>query len=173
MRRAALPLALAFATALAGCGSTVIQTTRADGRIYVDGQLVGVGAAQIRRFGTPGSSTVEVRTPDGKRGRQTIQRRFTTMTFLGGLFTYAIGFFIFWEYPDNVLVEVAQADKEGGWEDGSAWDRAPDGWGGAPPSADPAAAPAPVAAPVAVPVPAPSAAPAPVNDPWQAPPTQR
>jgi preprotein translocase subunit SecD len=166
MRRAPthVPLALALALTASACGTTTIVASQRDARIYVDGEYVGRGEAEIRKRGGPHSVSVEARTEDGRKGRVDIKRHFTTSTMLFGLVTYGVGLFTMWEYPDSVVVMVdgeAAAKKDGWGDSGDAWSQPPPGWTPTTPAPQPApgAQPAPAPAPTA-PAPAPATAPA-------------
>ena len=71
-RHAALVSAVALA--IAGCGSTQIVTNDRSAQIYVDGEPVGRGEAEITKRGAPDSITVEVRGSDGRRVQTCIAR---------------------------------------------------------------------------------------------------
>ena len=105
-----LAVAIALASAAAtGCGTTTIMTNEPSARIFADGQMLGKGQAELTQRGTPGSTTVIVKTDDGRHAQQVISRKFTGFTFLTGLFTYGICFFACWEYPGSVMVPLAPA----------------------------------------------------------------
>src|SRR5262245_35698815 len=107
MRPAVFATMLLGITAFGGCGSTQIFTTDPSARILVDGKVVGKGHAEITQRGTPGSTTVLVKTNDGREERKMIERRFTAVTLVAGIFTYGICLFACWEYPDTVYVPVS------------------------------------------------------------------
>ena len=101
------PLAFVLLAALAGgCGTTQIIASDSHARIFVNGDLVGKGEAEIRKRGWPSSSRVVVKTADGREGRRTISRGFTLTTFLLGLVTYYACMVACWEYPDSVFVQL-------------------------------------------------------------------
>jgi hypothetical protein len=177
MKAACLILAAALLVATAGCGTARIYTNDPDARIYVDGRMVGKGQGEIRRRGMPGSSTIVVKTADGRRTTKQIRRRFTGTTFVIGLFTYATGFLFAWEYPDEfVAVEqpAASAPATSDWGAGADdWNQPPPGWSPhetAPdPAPDPDPAPVPDPDPDPAPAPVPDPAPVPVTAPAPAP----
>jgi hypothetical protein len=119
-------LAWALAVTLAGCGTTTITTNRRDARIYRDGELIGRGDAEIRQRGLPGATTIEVRTPDGQRVRQRVERSFTGTTVASVLVMSWLGLVAMWEYPDDVT--IALEGNAPSWDvlgGGSAWDAPP------------------------------------------------
>jgi hypothetical protein len=106
MRRALLVLAL-----LAGaCGTTRIVSSDPRARLYVDGELRGRGHAEITRRGGPATFAIEARLPDGRRSVTHVSRRFTSTTFVSGLFTYGIGLLAMWELPSEIAVETPGGD---------------------------------------------------------------
>jgi hypothetical protein len=150
MSRAAVIAAVAAALVLvAGCGTTTIIANDRNARIYVNGVMVGKGTAEVRQRGMPSSSSVVVKTADGRESSTRMKRRFTGTTFVIGLFTYATGWLLAWEYPDAVFVEVEPAEEAPagpGWGDGGggdAWSRPPPGWEPAPESPLPPPPPPP------------------------------
>lgn len=118
----------------AGCGHTRIVATEAHARIYVNGQLVGRGEAEMARTGFPQRSEIEARGASG-RAHRSVRRQFTLTTFVAGMFTYFTGWLWAWQYPEEItLVLPVPATKAGGWdESASAWDQAPTGWQAPPP----------------------------------------
>jgi hypothetical protein len=127
------------------------MTTAKDARIYVDGEAVGVGTAEVRQRGLPVDADVVVETPDGRRARATLERHFTLTTFAIGIVTYGVGFIVGWEYPDSLFVPLEERRDDTGSDWGSAgddvWMRPPAGW--RPPAEAPAEPPddAPAEAP--------------------------
>ena len=65
-------LSLVCVVALLGCAGTQIQSNRSDARIYVDGQFVGEGSADLSHWVLWGTSEVVVEAPDGRVARTTI-----------------------------------------------------------------------------------------------------
>lgn len=127
VRRVLVPLALG-ASVLAGCAHTRIETNDPQARIYVDGELLGRGSAEVDDpMGFPGQMVVEVRTASHKVER-VVEREFTLTTFVVGLFTYCTGWLWAWEYPDTVVVMLPEAQRSSGdaaGERGSSWDEPP------------------------------------------------
>jgi len=101
-------LAVVLTAALSGgaCGTTNIVATDPMARIFVDNQMIGRGHGEITQRGTPGSSTVVVKTDDGRQEQTTIRRKVTGLTLLGALLTYGTCLIFCWEYPDTVLVTL-------------------------------------------------------------------
>jgi hypothetical protein len=100
-----------LASGAAGCGSTQILTTEPDARIFVDGRALGQGHASIDKRGTPGSTTVVVKTADGRQQQSVVERSFTGTTLVAGLFTYGICLFACWEYPDTVFIPLPESPR--------------------------------------------------------------
>ncbi|MCA9528331.1 MAG: hypothetical protein KC549_18730 [Myxococcales bacterium] len=99
MRRVALA-ALAVAP-LVGCGSAVIRSTDPAARIYIDGELAGIGEAEVRRMGPPRDFEVRVE-EHGTVTHHEISREFTAATLGIGLFTAYTGLYWAWMLPDEV-----------------------------------------------------------------------
>ncbi len=122
-----------LATALligAGCGTTHIMSTDPTARIYVDGELLGIGRAETRQRGTPHTAVVMAKTPDGRSTKLDVKRRFTGVTLLAGLFSYGIGLFAFWEYPEAVYLPIDAPQTDAQWAEGAdPWLAVQPGWG--------------------------------------------
>lgn len=134
--RARLGLLVGFALLGVGCGTTQITTSDPKAKIFVDGQLLGEGSAEMRRMGPP--KTVElVVSQDGQEVVKTeVKREFTAMTLLTGMLTLYTGLFWGWQFPDelNYTLPEARAKTGGDWggskslwmkEAESPWDRPP------------------------------------------------
>ncbi|MBT8493775.1 MAG: hypothetical protein KJO07_12000 [Deltaproteobacteria bacterium] len=106
---------LCAAAALAGCASTRI-ITEPGARIYVDGELVGRGRAEIRRNGMPTTAHVVVKTDDGRKKQLTLKRSFTAGTLAVGALTYGIGLLAFWQHPAGVHISMPKATARTGWD---------------------------------------------------------
>ncbi|MCG8417832.1 MAG: hypothetical protein MJE77_07800 [Proteobacteria bacterium] len=164
-------LAAILAAALVGCGTTTIMTNDKHARIYVNGQLIGKGKAEITQRGLPRSVEVLVKTRDGRRETVRMKRQFTGTTFLLGLVTLSIGFLTGWEYPYAVVVDLPdkKPPQKTGWDKpASSWSRPPDGWQ---PKTD---AEKPVPAPAKAPASRPSGSDesAGADSPWDRPPPE-
>ena len=128
---------LLLATLASACGTTTIISPDPYARIWVDGELVGQGQAQVRKRGFPGSATVKVQTEDGTTSQQTISRSFTLTTFALGLVTYYTCMFACWEYPDTVFVRLRGPADEPRSRKVDRWSLPPAGWAALPGSAEP------------------------------------
>jgi hypothetical protein len=104
---------------LSGCGGTHIRTNVHDANIYVDGQYVGTGKAEIKRMGFSKTSSVRVE-HQGVVVHRELKREFTVNTAIVGLFTYCTGFFWAWEYPSEIhfLLSHKKAPDHGNWSSG-------------------------------------------------------
>ena len=123
------PVVLLLLAALASaCGTTHIITPDAHARIFVDGELVGRGQAEVRKRGLPGSATVVAKTEDGRTGQQTMSRSFTFTTFLMGVYTYLACMVACWEYPDTVFVYLDEPAAGHGSRPVDPWTVPPPGW---------------------------------------------
>ncbi len=116
--RATVLLVLLLAAALAACGTTRIRTSDPAARVYVDGELVGVGGASIRQRGLPHTATIAVVAPSGARATRTVSRSFTATTAASFLLLSWVGLVAMWELPSEIDVPLPA---------GSSWDDAPAG----------------------------------------------
>jgi hypothetical protein len=98
--------ALLGCVAAAGCGTTNIYTTDPGARVVADGVTLGRGQGQLTRRGFPGSTSVVVKTDDGRQAETVVRRQFTGLTLLLGFFTYGVCLLACWEYPDTVFVPL-------------------------------------------------------------------
>ena len=115
---------------VASCGHSQLRATQPDVKLYVDGDLVGKGTAEVKRMGFPKSVVVEARRGSAVVARQEISRRFTFSTAILGFVTLYTGFFWAWQYPDVVEIFVPETtvprDALSPWERGpslSPWDQ--------------------------------------------------
>ncbi len=128
-------LALVLALAASACGTTRVVTNVPNARIYVDG--VEVASNELRMRGAPGTTTIEVVAPDGRRMLKQVRRSFTGFTFMAGLFTYGVGFFAAWELPGAVMFYFDESQPVASWDNrpgsaagatgGDAWQTPPSG----------------------------------------------
>ncbi len=100
---AALLLAGLLVGPLAGC--TTYITTHPTARIYVDGELVGIGQADIGRVGPPREAVVRVE-HEGAMVERTIERDFEVTTVFFGLISAYTGLFWGWSFPEHVHIEL-------------------------------------------------------------------
>ncbi len=122
---------LLISSLLLACGHTLITTGNRQDHIYIDGESMGKGSAEVKRMGFPESVNVEVRRDGEVVQRQTLQRNFTFATLVVGLFTMYTGFIWAWQYPKKVellVPELDRATRGSSWDrfEGSPWDKAPD-----------------------------------------------
>lgn len=117
MRTRAAVLAVAACALLApgaGC-HTQIVTNEPNAVIFVDGERVGQGTAEVRRMGLPGSVQVRVEVDGQVQGEQTLKRSFTMATALLGLCTYGTGWFWAWQYPEELYISVEPSAARDPW----------------------------------------------------------
>jgi hypothetical protein len=127
-----LPM-VALATALGGCGTMRVTAADPSAKLYAGGRMLGRGTGEVKRRGTPETTTIIAMTDDGRRSHTTVKREFTAFTFFTGLFTYGICLFACWEYPSAVFVALPaeappqnQSTPAGNADD--RWLRPPAGW---------------------------------------------
>ena len=120
-------LVAALLATASGCGTMTVTSADPGARLYAGGRMLGKGTGEIKRRGTPESTTIVAVSPDGRRAQMVAKREFTGFTALTGLFTYGICLFACWEYPSAVMVPLpAGGTFEGG--DGQALSAADDPW---------------------------------------------
>ncbi len=142
--------AIALAAALCACSTLRIHTDDPRARIAVDGRPLGRGEVRVRKTGPPHTASVLVTAEDGRRATAKVQRHFTFGALVGGLFTYGVGLFVFWSYPDELFVPLPARAAKTGWDEAAdPWLTPPSGWEepSAPSPGPPGAAPAPPQAP--------------------------
>lgn len=120
---------------LGSCGTTqliVMNNIPAD--IYLDKEFIGTGKAEIDRMGPPKKSTVIAKYEGREIGSVPIKRRFDFVTFLAGYFSYGLGFFLCWRYPEMVLIpsNISLQPKDPWQSASSPWDAPPSKWNTAP-----------------------------------------
>ena len=104
-----------------GCGSTLITANDKNATIIVNGVHVGTGKAKITRRGGPAAIEVRAETPDGRKTRTVIKRRFNPV--------YSILILWGWAYPHEVSLELPPAPERHGWDStADPWANAPAGW---------------------------------------------
>ncbi|HRY99462.1 MAG TPA: hypothetical protein P5550_10445 [Bacteroidales bacterium] len=106
MRVTVLLLFLLIVLGLSSCGYTQIISEAPDAEIYADGYYLGRGTASITRTGFPERTHLEARRNGQVIGNASIRRSFRLITAIGGLYTYGLGFILFWKYPREVIIPV-------------------------------------------------------------------
>lgn len=98
---------------MGGC-TTYVRTNDPAVRLYLDDAQVGVGEAEISRLGMFGDAVLRAEAPDGRRVEVVLERRFTWVTAVLGLFSYGTGFVWAWQYPERIWLQVPEGSG-GGW----------------------------------------------------------
>jgi hypothetical protein len=138
-------LAISLLATTVACGSVQIRTEEG-AKIYVNGRLVGKGHGTIRKRGGPSTARITVKTEDGRRASRRIKRSFDGWTALSCPFTYLIGCFANWSYPDSVYLDLPErapyspgtkGKVNPGWGErgNDVWNQPPPGWKSTPSSA--------------------------------------
>jgi hypothetical protein len=91
---------------LTGCGTTQLVSYRSDVDIYVNGRLKGKGQAEITRTGPPQKIHVQAKYHGREVGSVDVRRKIKFLTVLVGIYTYGVGFFFTWRYPEMVIIPV-------------------------------------------------------------------
>lgn len=115
---------LLLCTSCASYTQLVVTNSRAD--IYVNGVYKGQGTAKIKRNGAPRRSSITAKYRNIEIGNITTRRKFTIATAVVGYYTFGIGWFCFWQYPQTVLIPT-ETLKEG-LQTISPWDTKPSNW---------------------------------------------
>ena len=91
---------------------------------------MGKGEASITRTGPPQKSHIEARYSGIEVGSTDIRREVKFSTVFIGLYTYGIGFFLAWRYPETVIIPIDNLtqEKRGFEPRESIWDRPPGDW---------------------------------------------
>jgi hypothetical protein len=106
MRTFILSLIVILLAGMSSCGYTSIISQAPDAEIWADGEYIGRGTASISRTGFPERTELEARRNGEVIGTTTIRRRFKFITAIGGMYTYGLGFVLFWKYPREVEIPV-------------------------------------------------------------------
>jgi len=96
---------------LSSCGSTQLLVDNKDVSIYVDGENLGKGSAEIRRTGIPKKINITAKYQSKEVGSLQLKRKFDLVTFITGYFTYGIGFIFAWRFPAVVTIPTNELDK--------------------------------------------------------------
>ena len=91
---------------LASCGTTTLMTDYPYAEIYVDGDKKGTGKAEIKRYGAPDSKTVVAKYRGREIGRDKIKRKFGPGSLVLTLYSYGLGFFFTWHYPETIYIQT-------------------------------------------------------------------
>lgn len=113
------------------CGTTRIVTYRSDVDIYVNYEFKGKGEARVTRTGLPDKMHVSAKYNGEEVGASDVRRKFTFMTFLGGICTYYVGFVLFWQYPETVIIPIKNIEQKKttfDQKEKSVWDLPPGEW---------------------------------------------
>jgi hypothetical protein len=124
---------LASVLGSAGCGTSRVITNDPTARIFANGQLIGRGQGEITQRGASESTSILVRSDDGREQTTVVKRQVTGFTLLAALFTYGTCLLFCWEYPDTILALLparAPADRpsETGTPAPDPWLDPPEGW---------------------------------------------
>jgi hypothetical protein len=119
--------------ASAGCGTSRVITNDPTARIFANGQLIGRGQGEITQRGTSESTSILVRSDDGREQVTIVKREVTGFTLLGALFTYGTCLIFCWEYPDTIMALLparapAAAPSEPGAPVDDPWLNPPASW---------------------------------------------
>jgi hypothetical protein len=116
----------------AACGTSQVITNDPTARIFANGQLIGRGHGEITQRGTSESTSIVVRSDDGREQVTYVKRQVTGFTLLAALFTYGTCLIFCWEYPDTILAllpaRAAAAPAEPGTPAQDPWLFPPAGW---------------------------------------------
>lgn len=114
---------------LASCGTTRLVTYNSNVDIYVNNQFKGKGQATITRTGPPQKSHIEAKHHGIQVGSTDIRREVKFSTVIIGLYTYGIGFFLSWRYPETVIIPIDDIQERRSFEPAeSIWDLPPGEW---------------------------------------------
>jgi hypothetical protein len=95
-----------------GCATTRIQVQDAQADIFMDGQNLGKGTAEISSIGPPHTANIEARKHGKPIGSTQMRRSFTFKTLLWGVFSYYTGFYWGWYYPEQVTIQTERFSGE-------------------------------------------------------------
>lgn len=98
--------AILSAGGLGGCGTSHVFVDDPTARIWANGKLIGRGHGELKQRGMPETTSILVRTEDGRQQVTSVKRRITFTTVVGALFTYGTCLIFCWEYPDTVLASL-------------------------------------------------------------------
>lgn len=121
-------LYILIALSLVSCGTTsIIPLNNQNAEIYIDGSKKGNGVVQIKKTGVMKQIHIEAKLNGVVIGESSAKREFTLGTFIGGLMTYGIGFFIFWHYPETIFIKTLNVEEQQKKSD-DMWNAEPTKW---------------------------------------------
>jgi hypothetical protein len=112
-----------------GCGTTYLVTNNANVDIYVNNQYKGKGEATLTRTGIPQKVHIDAKYNNKQVGSMDLHRKVKVITVIIGLYTYGIGFFLSWKYPETVVIPINDLQEKKTFDKkGSVWDLPPGEW---------------------------------------------
>jgi hypothetical protein len=113
----------------AGCGTTHLVTYNSNVDIYVNNQFKGKGQTTITRTGPPQKVHIEAKYNNQQVGLMDLRREVKFITAVIGLYTYGIGFFLSWKYPETVIIPINDIHEQKSFDHKeSIWDLPPGEW---------------------------------------------
>ena len=113
-------LILISSVALIGCASpTRIHYPDPHSEIYVDGELLGIGDAQLSKMGPSRTAKIKIKKNGELVTTKLIAREFTVSSFFIGIVTYYTGFYWAWFYPDEVNIPLVKRSTHVQQENGT------------------------------------------------------
>ncbi len=97
-----LPIIL-LAILVSSCGTTQLMVDNKNADIYVDGQKVGKGIAEIQRMGLPQKANISAKYHGQEVGSMVIKRKFDGVTCMVAYFAGVAAIFAF-RYPALVMI---------------------------------------------------------------------
>ena len=120
---------LLFVVSLTSCGTTHIIALNSNADIYINNQYKGKGFTTVKRIGPPQKLHIESKYQGAQVGYLDIHREFTPATLIIGIYTYGIGLFLTWSYPQTIIVPCdIKTGSEFDKYQQSIWDLPPGNW---------------------------------------------
>jgi len=114
---------------LTGCGATALVTNNSNIDIYVNNKFKGKGSAYITRTGPPQKVHIEAKYQGQQVGSMDLHRQIKFITVIAGLYTYGVGFFLTWKYPETVIIPITEIQEKKGFDlKKSIWELPPGEW---------------------------------------------
>jgi len=114
---------------LVSCGSTHLVTNNANVDIFVNNQFKGKGQTTITRTGPPQKIHIDAKYNGRQVGAMNLRREVDFVTILTGLYTYGIGFFFTWRYPETVIIPIDDIREKKSFDSReSIWNLPPGEW---------------------------------------------